>query len=246
MNVLITPVTIWAVLMLLSLPALLMLASTRAIVDPRRTALETFGFLRRRHEERERRQNEAVAAERYAGEVTVAADRATLAAQRWHESWQQAEETAGLAWQRWQDAEQQVARARAGAAFRPAWSLRTPSEYADRERFLLRTVHAAVDRGDLPGDALTAIAFDARLHPVEQEFAIARAVAAYRQQVCRDAQIAEQTAWHDAELALAARDSLRIEAGEATVRAAVLTRYLPRRDSQVAPVRERRWVQQTA
>ncbi|WP_229068440.1 hypothetical protein [Actinoplanes sp. DH11] len=242
----VAPVAIWIVLMLLSLPALLMLASPQAIRDPHRAALNTFGFLRRHHEARERRQNEAVAAVRYAGEVAVAADRAVLAAQRWHETWQHADDHATRAWQQWQDAERQVTRLRAAAAFRPAWSPRTPSEYADRERFLHRTVHAAVARGDLPADALTSLGFDAGRHPVEQELAVQRAVAAHRQELCLSAQAAEQTAWHDAQLAVATRDSLRRAATEAMAQATALRRDLPRHATTAAPARGRSWVQQTA
>ncbi|BBH68481.1 hypothetical protein ACTI_51660 [Actinoplanes sp. OR16] len=238
------PITIWAVLMVLSLPALLVLASPQAVRDPLRAATETFGFLRRYRQEREQRQEEAVAAVRYAGEIAVAADRAGVAAQRWHECWRQADEHASLAWQRWQDAEQQLTRVRAGAAFRPAWSSRTPSEYADRESFLLRTVGAAVSRGDLPADALTG--FDPRLHPVEQELAVQRAIVAHRWELHLRAQEAEKAAWHDSQLATATRDSLRRETGEAAAQAAALYRHLPRRDSRVVQARGFGWAARTA
>jgi hypothetical protein len=237
-------ITVWAVLMLLSLPALLMLASPQAIRDPQRAALGAFGLFRRRREDRERWQAEAVAAVRYAGEVAVAADRAALAVQRWDECWRQADDQAGRAWQRWQDAERQLTRLRSGAAFRPAWNPRTPSEYAERERYLHRAVQDAVFRGDLPGDALGR--FDARLHPVDQELAVARAVAAHRQRMHERAEAAEQTAWHDAQLAVSARDSLRRESRAASARAAELHRHLPRRAVETAPVRARGLVRQPA
>ncbi|MEU4690800.1 hypothetical protein [Actinoplanes sp. NPDC023714] len=228
------PITIWAVLMVLSLPALLMLASPQAIRDPQRAALETFGFLRRYRQERERRQDEATTAVRYAGEVAVAADRAALAAQRWQECWRQADERADEAWQRWLEADEQLARARTASAFRPAWSPRTPSEYAHRENFLHRTVGAAVARGDLPVGALADGGFDARLHPVEQELAVQRAVVVYRWELHRRARAAEGAAWHDAQLAVATRDSLRREVREAAARAAALHRHLPRHDGRAA------------
>ncbi|MEU4424500.1 hypothetical protein AB0F81_28095 [Actinoplanes sp. NPDC024001] len=204
-----------------------------------------------RRPERAQPHAEAVEAKRYADELSVAAVRAGEAAERWRAHWQQADQHAAEAWQAWQDAEQRLARTRAAAAFRPAHSFRTPAEFADRERFLPRALAAAVARGDLPATVLGDLAAGAggwnpRLHPVEQELVVHRAVAAVRHHWFQQAVAAEQAAWHDAQLAATARDSLRREAWAAAERAAALHRHAPGRESRVAAARRPSWVQQTA
>ncbi|MEV6343269.1 hypothetical protein [Actinoplanes sp. NPDC051851] len=226
------PMVAWVVLMLLSLPALLLLAAPRALRSPRQAAVETVGALRRYRRELAVRRAKATEAARFADEVSVAAERADEAAQRWHDCWAQADRHVDEVWQAWQDAERELARMRVAGAFRLCASQRTTAEYADRERYLHRAVRDAVDRGDLPAATLTEVLagrgdWDARRHPVEQELVVQQAVVAHRERVYRQAAAAERTAWHDAQLALSARGSLRHEAGRAGAQAAALRHDLP-------------------
>jgi hypothetical protein len=207
------PAMIWASLMLLSLPAVFLLASPESVREPRRHLIEAVPALTRHREERRERRLAAVDAARYAGELTVAAGRAGESAGRWLAGWQAAAGRAEAAWQRWQDAEQRLDRTRPASAFgMPA--ARTPDEYADRARFLHRVVGEAAARGDLPPGAG---GWDPRLHPVDQERAVQRAVAAHLHDRYQRAAAAERDAWHDTRLASSARDSLRQEAVVASV-----------------------------
>ncbi|GGN64149.1 hypothetical protein GCM10010112_24130 [Actinoplanes lobatus] len=180
--------------------------------------------VRRRRDALARWHAEAVEAQRYAVEVLVAATRAAEAADRWREHWRQTDQAAAEAWQSWQDAEERLARIRTAAAFRTPRTRRTVAEYADRARFLHRAAAAAVERGDLPATVLADLAsgeggWNPKLHPVDQELVLGRAIAAVRHQLYRWAAATEATAWHDAQLAVAARDSLRREANAASARA---------------------------
>lgn len=230
------PIAIWAVLMLLTLPALIVLASPHGVHDPRRALIETVAVLRRRAERRDierlRQQTEAARVVRYAQEVRVAADQAAHAAQRWQEHWEAAAERADASWRAWQDADARWARCRTTAAFGTPFTVRTPMEYASRERYLHRSVREAVARGELPeravADALNGRGgWDARLHPVEQELAVQRARVFYLEQVHRAAVTAERMAWHDVQLARRSRESLNREVAVAEARAAVTGRVLP-------------------
>jgi Sec-independent protein translocase protein TatA len=232
------PVAIWATLVLLSLPATLLLGSPEKLREPGRFLVESVAMLRRfqdRRTDRDQQRAEAVHRLRYADELTEAADRADRAAARWHEHWEGTVQQADTAFRAWQEADRQVTRDRAAAAFLMPLG-RTPAEYADRERFLDRLVGDAVDRGDLPPAALAA-ALDGRdgwnswLHPADQERALHRAIAEYRHQIHREAVAAEQAAWHDTQLALAARNSLRQEARSAVAQAELVRHLAP------APVR---------
>ncbi|GIF15832.1 hypothetical protein [Actinoplanes teichomyceticus] len=247
----VAPVAIWLVLVLVSLPALLLLASPQALRHPRLAALETLGVARRYRHDRERARRRAAETVRYADEVRVAAARAHEAAGRWQRRWEQAEERCDSAWQAWQQAEQRVGRARAAAAFGVPGAARTAADYAARERHLHRAVRAAVERGDLPAAALTAAVagrdgWDPRLHPVQQELVLLRAVAAHRHRLFRQAAVAERTAWHDAQLAAATRDSLRREAALAHARADAVRHDLPAREHRAAPAGRGAWVQRAA
>jgi hypothetical protein len=218
------PAAIWATLMLLCLPALILLASPHGIRHPRLTLLHAVGAVRRRGEVRRRLRAEAVETIRYADEMRVAANQARLAAQRWQERHEQAEERAAEAWQVWQEADSELTRLRAAAAFANPWTAPTPAEYADRERYLHHAVRAAADRGDLPAaavaDALAGHRWDARLHPFDQDVTVARAVVAHRRECYRRAAAAQVAAAHDAHLAARSRDSLHREYVTAAVRAA--------------------------
>jgi hypothetical protein len=229
------PAAIWATLMLIAFPALLLLGSPNGIRHPRRAAREMAAVVRQRASERAestlRQAQEAAQAVRLAEEVGVAADRAAASAERWQQCWEQSTEDLNAAWQAWLDADARLRTALAGAAWGTPWSVRTCEEYAARERFLHRAVAAAADRGELPAAAVAdALAgrhgWDPRLHPVEQELVIARASAAWLRQRYERAVTAERAAWHDAELARRAAGSLRHEAA-ATARAAQRSELLP-------------------
>ncbi|MGX6603344.1 hypothetical protein ACWKSP_14550 [Micromonosporaceae bacterium Da 78-11] len=232
------PAAIWATLMLLSLPAMLLLGSPEAIRNPGRFLVESVSVLRRHRARVAREQAEAVHAVRYADELTVVAERGAEAARRWHELWQESTQRTETAWQVWQDAEQALARTRAASAFAmPA--ARTPAEFVDRERFLHRALGAAVDRGDLPADTLTDAlagggAWNAWLHPADQERAVDQAVATHKQHLYLQAVAAEEGAWHDVRLAASGRDSLQREAVAAVGRATAVRHLVPVREPKPA------------
>ena len=214
------PMAIWAALMVLTLPALLVLGSPHGVRSPRRALRDIVEVLRERGERRRRQDEEAASAARYADEVRAAADRAAVAADRWQEIWEQAEQDRETAWHAWLDADERLRAARAATAFGTPWTPQTPSEYVARERFLHRAVAAAAERGELPAaavaDALAARnGWDARLHPLEQELAIRRAAAAHLRAAYEASVRTELAARHDAELAARARESLRREAADA-------------------------------
>jgi hypothetical protein len=226
------PLAIWAALMLLTLPALIVLGSPDGVRSPRRALLDVVHLIRERGTRRQQQAQEAVQAVRYAEEVRAAAIRATHAADLWQERWQQAEEQATVAWTALTAAEARLRRTRAAADFGTPWTPQTPTEYAARERFLHRTVRDAVGRGELAatavGDALAGRdGWDATLHPVDQELAVHRAIVRHLAQRHTRAAEAEQSAWHDAQLAARTRDSLRAEATTAEVTAAPLRPLLP-------------------
>jgi len=225
------PAAIWGTLMLLCLPAVFLLASPHSLRHPRLALLDVVGAVRRRGEDRRRRQAEAVETLRYAEEMRVAADQAITAADRWQQRRDRAASRTASAWQAWQDADSTLTRLRAAAAWGTPWTAPTPAEYADRERYLHRAVRAAVTRGGLPESALTdALAgrgWDPRLHPLDQDLAIAHAVVAHRRDCYDRAAAAEATATHDAHLAIRSRDSLRREYIAAAVEAANVHHLAP-------------------
>ncbi|WP_127502589.1 hypothetical protein [Actinoplanes solisilvae] len=227
------PMAIWATLLLLTFPALLLLGSPEAMSRPRHSAQQFVvalrgrgAELRRRAEEAARADQQATAeatrAQQYAAEVRVAADRADAAAQQWQELWERSETDRDDAYRAWLEADAGLRTAAAAAAWGTTWSLRTPDEYATRERFLHREVSAAVARGDLPAEALTdALAarngWDPRLHPADQQLVIARASVAWRRHRYDQAVAAERRASHDVEKARRAASSLRHESRTAAV-----------------------------
>jgi hypothetical protein len=221
------PAAIWAALMLLCLPAVLLLGSPQSLRHPRLAVLDIVGAARRRSEQRLRRQLEAVEVIRYADEIKVAADQAVAAAERWRESRDRAAAQADTAWLAWQDADTELTRLRAAAAYANPWTAPTPAEYAARERYLHRVVRSAVTRGDLPATALDFDGWDATRHQFDQDVALARAIVAHRRELYRQAAAAEVAAAHDAQLAIRSRDSLRREYVVAAVHAADVHHRLP-------------------
>ncbi|MEV5690158.1 hypothetical protein [Micromonospora globbae] len=160
---------------------------------------------------------------RYAQEVAVAAERATTTAQRRREEWLAAQEAVETAWQAYEAAEADVRRLSAAAAMPLPRTARTPAEYVDRERFLHRAALDAYWRRELSVEQLSDVfahrnGWDPRLHPVEQELVLRRAVRDNlfaRHQAARER---EQAAWRAAEVAAEAARSLREEAFAATGR----------------------------
>ena len=216
------PAAIWAVLMVLTLPALLLLGSPHGVRSPRRALRDIIDMVRERGEHRRKRDDDTRQAGRYADEVRAAADRATLAADRWQEHWERAEHDRENAWYAWLDADDRLRAARAAAAWGTPWTPRTTSEYAARETYLHRAVAAAAGRGELPAAAVAdALAgrggWDARLHPLEQDLAVRRAATAHLRESYEKSIGVELAARHDAELAARARESLRREAADALV-----------------------------
>ncbi|HWS36981.1 MAG TPA: hypothetical protein VN408_30095 [Actinoplanes sp.] len=215
------PAAIWITLMLLTMPALVVLANPDGARNPRVALLDTVNFVRRypaRQRARSaRRAAEAAQAVRYAQEVRVAARRAGEAADRWQEHWEAASERVDAAWAARLEADERWARCRATAAFGTPSTPQNPAEYADRERFLHNAVRSAVSRGELPAtavdEALAGLAgWDATLHPVEQEMVLNRARATHLAGQHEAALTAERSAWHDVQLARRTRDSLHREA----------------------------------
>ncbi|WP_250004887.1 hypothetical protein [Actinoplanes sp. M2I2] len=249
-----TPLIIWGTLLALTVPAVLLLGSPEILREPGRALRELFAALRRttprassdeaagaarfstlRRGPARPTSQEAIDAVRFATEVQVAADRATAAADQWRRRWEQADQQQTEDWQAWIDADARVRHSLAAAAFRSPWSAPTCEEYAARERFLHRTVAAAVERGDLPAAAMAdALAgrqgWDARLHAVEQQLVVDRATAAYRRRRYELSAQAEQAAWRDAGSAEHAARVLRGTAAQAAVRATELRHLLPAGD----------------
>ncbi|MFG1838862.1 hypothetical protein [Micromonospora sp. NPDC049175] len=210
---------IWLSLLVLVAVAVsaLLLRPGRLRLDPgariRRAAMPS--QLEQAHEEREQ--------SRYAQEVAVAATRATTTASRRRTEWVAAQEEVEAAWQAYEAAEAAVRRLDAAAAMPLPQTVRTPAEYADRERYLHRAALDAYWRRELSVEQLSDVfahrdGWDPRLHPVAQELVLRRAIRdnlAARHAAARDQ---EQVAWRAAELAVAAARSLREEAHAATGR----------------------------
>lgn len=160
---------------------------------------------------------------RYAQEVAVAAERATTTAQRRRVEWVTAQEAVEAAWLAYEAAEAGVRRLDAAAAMPLPHTVRTPAEYADRERYLHRAALDAYWRRELSVEQLSDVfahrdGWDPRLHPVEQELVLQRAIRdnlAARHAAARER---EQATWRAAEVAVAAARSLREEAHAATGR----------------------------
>ncbi|MEU6020904.1 hypothetical protein [Micromonospora sp. NPDC047134] len=162
--------------------------------------------------------------DRWAQEVMVAAERAEATAHRRREEWVAAQDAAEQAWQAYQAAEADVRRLADAASMPLPQTPRTPAEYADRERWLHRAALEAYWRRDLSVEQLSDVfahrGWDPRLHPVEQELVLHRAIRDHRLAQQRIARDLEQEAWHAAEAAAAAARSLRAETVSALLPAA--------------------------
>ncbi|MFK3979955.1 hypothetical protein ACI2K4_06170 [Micromonospora sp. NPDC050397] len=169
---------------------------------------------------------------RYAEEVGVAAERATETARRRREEWLAAQDEAEQAWKAYEAADLDARRVAATTYLPVPRTPRTPSEYADRERYLHRAALSACGRQELSvlelSDALAhRNGWDPRRHPVEQEVVLRRAVRDGRLAAQRRAAERERAAWQTAEVASVAAQSLRDEAFAAAERARQATKLLP-------------------
>jgi hypothetical protein len=158
----------------------------------------------------------------YAAEVAVAADRAAVTAQRARDAWTEAQESVDAAWIAYEHADREARRFAAAAVYPVQRRRRGQGENADRERFLHRSAVAACRNREISivqlNDILAHRGWNERLHPAAQESALRMAVRDHRYDDYRKAAERERAAWHDAERAAVARQSLRAEACLATVR----------------------------
>ncbi|MBF9130800.1 hypothetical protein I0C86_17805 [Plantactinospora sp. S1510] len=181
---------------------------------------------------RERLAVRAAELNRYAEEVTVAAERSAVTARRRRDEWLAAQEEAETAWQAYEAADAAARRVAAAAVLPEPRTPRTPAEYADRERYLHRAAMAAATRQELSvlqlSDALAnRNGWDPRRHPAEQEIVLRRAARDSLLAAHAAAAERERAAWRDAEVAAAAARSLREEAFAAASRTAQVRRWLP-------------------
>ncbi|SCF38649.1 hypothetical protein GA0074695_6416 [Micromonospora viridifaciens] len=157
---------------------------------------------------------------RYAQEIGVAASRAAATAERRRAEWLAAQEEVEEAWQAYEAAEKDVRRLAAAAALPLPRTVRTPAEYADRERWLHRAALDAHGRDEITArqldDILAHRGWDPRRHPVEQELLLRRLVRDNLRARHQAAREREQAVWQAAELAATAARSLRDEAYAAT------------------------------
>ncbi|WP_051366837.1 hypothetical protein [Hamadaea tsunoensis] len=166
--------------------------------------------------------------ERYAEEMTAAADRATTGARLHRGKWLAAQADVERAWRVFDAADRAAGRLTAASRLPVPRTARTPAEYASRERFLHRAAMAACSRNELPLFALSdALAgrngWNPKLHPVEQERVLRLAV----RDAARSAHAAsierERAAWTAAEEAHERAVGLRAEAAAAAENARVLS-----------------------
>ncbi|GIJ76117.1 hypothetical protein Xph01_05490 [Micromonospora phaseoli] len=200
----------------LSLLGVVMLAVTGLVLRPRLLRFDAGTRIRdaalpSRSEHADERRDQ----DRWAEEVMVAAERAEATARRRREEWLAALDEVAQAWQAYEAAETTLRRLSDAAAMPLPQTPRTPAEYADRERWLHRAALDAYWRRELPVEQLSDVfahrGWDPRLHPVEQELLLHRAVRDHLLARQRAAREREQGARRAAELAAAAARSLRAE-----------------------------------
>ncbi|MFI5497020.1 hypothetical protein [Actinoplanes sp. NPDC051859] len=223
---------IWLALIVLAAVALGALALPAGVRRPRQIMTWLAESAAQRRADRERRAVQAHETIRYADEIAVAAQGSAATAERRREECQQAQAEVERVWTAWQAADARLERARRAAAYATPQSPPSPREGTERAQALRRTAQAAYRRGDLSDtqllDALThRNGWDPALHPVEQELALARAVAAHRFTAYQNALEAEEAAWRAADVATAAVRTLRHEAAIARAQADVVRETTP-------------------
>jgi hypothetical protein len=162
-------------------------------------------------------------ARRYAGEVSVAADRAAAMAERRRAAWAEAQQALDAAWLAF-DAADKTARQAARACAYPLMSRRRkPGENAERQRYLHHAASAAARNREISiaqlNDIFAHRGWNPRLHPVVQESALRQATREHRWAQYQKALEIERVAWQAAESAADALRSLRLEAAAAVTRA---------------------------
>ncbi|GIH12254.1 hypothetical protein [Rugosimonospora africana] len=163
---------------------------------------------------------------RYAAEVAVAASRASVTAERRRQEWHAVHNAQQAAWSAYEAADRAARRAIEAAAF-PLPADDDPALSADeaqrRERYLLRAATGAYHRGELTIEQLSAAmmhrnGWDPRLHPFEQDLILRCAGRSRLLRTYQGLSEIERTAWHQADMAAAARRSLNEEAFAAAMR----------------------------
>ena len=170
---------------------------------------------------------------RFAEEVATAAGRAGVTAERRNTEWVCAQRAVDAAWQAYEAADRAARRAIRAAAFPTPATPLTPAEYASRERHLHRAARAAHARGELSTDQLIDAmshrnGFDPRMHPFEQDAMLRRTARDRLLRVYLTASELERAAWRQADLAMAAKQSLDREATNAAHKAQQTHRLLSR------------------
>ncbi|MBN1171418.1 MAG: hypothetical protein JXA67_04520 [Micromonosporaceae bacterium] len=187
---------------------------------------------------------------RSASEIAIAARRAAATAQRRHDDWLVARGIADAARQAFDDADALARKLILAAGCRiPAEHL-SPSDVAERERYLHRAAAEAFNQGDLSIDQLLDALSDRNgwspcRHPADQEVLLRRLARQRRLWLYQTAAAAERNAWYNADLAIAARRSLDDEAFAAQVQARLafsrLARAVPQHRRQPTPLSRRLW-----
>ena len=211
---------IWVVLVVLAVLALagLVAAGPRPPRPPRRS---------RRSRRRAAPDTAVLELTRYASEVGVAADRAAETARRARAAWLSIQDESEAAWRSLDAADAESRRLERTVGLPTPHTPRTPTEYADRERYLHRAAMIACAHSELSVVELSRVlahrgGWDPRLHPVEQEVLIRRAIRDGLRTAERAVADRERAAWREAELTASAAASLRAEALLAAERASAL------------------------
>jgi hypothetical protein len=183
---------------------------------------------RPRPERRVRTRRESPAAReaelrRYAEEVAVAASRAAVTAERRRAEWAAVSRTQQAAWRAYDEAVEAARRTIRAEAFGVPDTPSTVEEMVARRRYLERAAAAAYRRGDLTaeqfGDVIAGRGgWDPRRHPFEQQTRLRVARRDRLRRACETLSEVERSAWHAAEVALAAKWSLDTEALSAALR----------------------------
>lgn len=164
---------------------------------------------------------------RYAAEVAIAADRAAESARTARVDWLSTQDELERLWSRVEAADAEARRVARTVGLPTPRTPRTPTEYADRERYLHRVAMAACAHSELSAVDLSRIlahrdGWDPRRHPVEQEVRLRRAIADGLRTAHGAAVARERAAWSALEAAAADSARLRAEARVATERVTIL------------------------
>jgi hypothetical protein len=174
------------------------------------------------------------AADLYADQVALAAERAAAVARLRRADWVRAQEEVDAAWAAFDAADRDAGKSVAAAAFPILRQRRTRAELADRERNLHRRATAACRRRELSIAQLNEVlahrgGWNPRRHPVAQEAALRYAVREHRFAAYQEAAGRERRAWQDAERAAATVRSLRAEVLAVQARAGRDALHAPQR-----------------